>query len=58
MDFYDSIWQDCSDTGIITGAYIIFIKVGQLTMAHIFQDQLLNQFQRVSTIHNALQEWL
>ena len=24
MDFSDSIWQDCSDTGRSTGAYIIF----------------------------------
>ena len=34
------------------------IKVGQLTMAHIFQDQLLNQVQKVSTIQHAMQEWL
>ena len=30
------------------------IKVGQLTMAHMFQDQLLNQVQQVSTIQHAL----
>ena len=28
---------------------LYFIKVGQLTMAHMLQDQLLNQVQKVST---------
>ena len=37
---------------------LYFIKVGQLTMAHMFQDQLTNQVQKVSTIQYALQEWL
>ena len=35
-----------------------FIKVGQLTMAQMFQDQLLNQVQKVSTMQHALQECL
>ena len=26
MDFSDSSWQDCTDTGISTGAYIIFYQ--------------------------------
>ena len=26
MGFSDSIWQDCPDTGRITGAYIIFYQ--------------------------------
>ena len=30
MDFYDSICQDCPDTGRITGAYIIFHQGGQI----------------------------
>ena len=34
------------------------IKVGQLTMAHMFQDQLLNQVQKLSTMQHALQEFL
>ena len=35
--------------------HIIFsIKVVQLTMAHMFQDQLLNPVQKVSTIQRAL----
>ena len=48
--FSDSIWQDCPDTGRNTGSYIIFYRVGQLTMAHMFQDQLLNIVQKVSTM--------
>ena len=35
-----------------------FIKVGNLTMAHMFQDQFLNQVHKVSTIQHAMQEWL
>ena len=58
MDFSDSIWQDFPDTGRSIGAYIIFIKVGQLTMAHMFQDQLINQVKKVSTIQHALPEWI
>ena len=34
------------------------IKVGQLTMAHMFQDQLTNPVQKVSTMQHAIQEWL
>ena len=30
MDFSDSRWQDCPDTGISTGAYIIFYKDGPI----------------------------
>ena len=32
------------------------IKVGQLTMAHMFQDQLINTVHKVSTMQHALQE--
>ena len=28
MDFSDSSWRDCTDTGRSTGAYIIFYQVG------------------------------
>ena len=39
--------------------HILFsIKLGQLTMVHMFQDQLLNPVQKVSTMQHALQEWL
>ena len=30
MGFYDSIWQDCPDTGISTGSYIIFYQGGTI----------------------------
>ena len=35
-----------------------FIKLGQITMSHMFQDQLINQLQKVSTMQHELQEWL
>ena len=35
--------------------HILFsINVGQLTMAHMLQDQLLNPVQKVGTMQNAL----
>ena len=58
MAFSDSSWQGCTDTGRSTGAYIIFYHVGQLTMAKMFQDYLLNKVQKVSTMQHSLQEWL
>ena len=59
MDFSYSSCQDFPDTGRSTGAYILFsIKVDQLIMVQMFQDQLQNLVQRVSTIQHALQEWL
>ena len=30
MDFSNSSWQDCPDTGRSTGAYIIFYKFGPI----------------------------
>ena len=33
---------------------LFYIKVGQLTMAHMFQDQSLNPVQKVSTMQHAL----
>ena len=30
MDFSDSSWQDCPDTGRSTGAYIIYYQVGPI----------------------------
>ena len=30
MAFYDSSWQDCPDTGISTGTYIIFYQGGPI----------------------------
>ena len=37
---------------------LYFIKVGKLTMSHIFQDKLLNQVQKVITNQHALKEYL
>ena len=36
---------------------LYFINVGQLTMAHMFQDQFLSRVHKVSTVQHALQEW-
>ena len=58
MDFSFSSWKDCPDTGRSIGAYTIFINMGQLNMVHMFQDQLLNQVQKVRIMQHALQEWL
>ena len=58
MAFSDSSWQDCLETGRSTGSYIIFYQGGTMTMAHMFQDQLLNKVHKVSTMQHALQEWL
>ena len=58
MDFSDSSWQECPDTGRIIGNILSFIKVGQFTTAHMFQDQLLNKVQKVSTMQHAQQEWI
>ena len=30
MDFFDSSWQYCPDTGRITGTYIIFYRGGSI----------------------------
>ena len=42
MVFSDSIWKDCPDTGRGIGACVIFIKLFQLNMAHMFHYQFLN----------------
>ena len=39
--------------------HILFsIKVDQLIMVHMFQDQLHNSVHKVSTVQHALQEWI
>ena len=48
MAFSDSSWQDCPDTGRVQDHTLFSIKVGQLTMAHMFQDHLLNPVQKVT----------
>ena len=37
MDFSDSSWQDFPDTGEVQEHIFFSIKVGQLTMVHMFQ---------------------
>ena len=56
MAFSYSSWKYCPDTGRSTGANIFSIKLVQLTMAHMFQAQLLNPVQKVSTMQHALQK--
>ena len=59
MYFYNSSWQDCPYTGRSTGAYIIFYQGGPIDhVRHMFQDQFLNQVNKVSTMQHALQELL
>ena len=58
IDFSDSSWQDYLDTGRSTGAYIIFYQGGKFTTVNMFQDQFLNQVQKLSTMEHALQEWI
>ena len=53
ISFYDSSWME-----EVQEHKLYFINVGQLTTAHMFQDQLINQIQKLSTMHHALQEWL
>ena len=55
MYFSDSSWQDFPETGRIIGEYIILYQGGTIDHGtHMFQYQLLNQVQKVSTIQHAL----
>ena len=58
MAFSDSSWQDCTDTEEVQEHTLFSIKVDQLTMVHMFQDQLDNPVQKVSTMQHELQECL
>ena len=58
MDFSDYSWQDCPDTGIRTGAYIVFYQGGPIYHGKMFQYQLPNQVQKMNTMQHTLQEWL
>ena len=40
--FSDSSWQDFQTLEEVQDNALFYIKVGQFTMAHMFQDQLLN----------------
>ena len=58
MVFYYYSWQYFPYNVRRSGAYNIFIIMGRLTTAHMFQEQFLNQVQKVITMQNVLQEWL
>ena len=58
MYFYDYSWKDFPDTGISTGAYIIFYQGGAIDHVTHFQQQLINQVKKVSTTQHVLQEWI
>ena len=58
MDFSDSSWQDCPDTGRSTGAYIIFYQDGPIDHDTHVPGPVDNQVQKVSTIQHTLHEWL
>ena len=58
MDFFPPFGKIFQTLEEVQKHKLFSIKVGQLTMVHMFQDQLLNPFQIVSTMQHALQEWL
>ena len=58
MDFSDSSWQDFQTLEEVQEHILFSIKVDQLIMLHMFQDQLHNPVQKMSTMQHALQEWL
>ena len=55
MAFSGSSWQYFPDIFRSIGAYIIFYQGRQFTMAHMFQEQFLDQVQKASTMQHALQ---
>ena len=63
MMLYDSIWQDCPDTGIITGAYILFYQGGpvdhctHLPVPLLLQVELIPRgTKRKPVIHRLIQQ--
>ena len=54
MYFSDSSWQDFQTLAEVQEHTSHFIKVGKLTMAHMFQYQLMNQVQKMGTMQQAL----
>ena len=55
MAFSDSSWQYWQTLEEVQENILFYIKVDQSTMAHMFQDQLLNQVHEVSTMQHVLQ---
>ena len=58
MDFSDFVGRIVQTLEKVQEHIIFSIKMGKLTMAHMFQDQLLNPVQKAITIQHALQECL
>ena len=58
MDFLILVEKIVQKLAEVQDHTLYFMKVGQLTMAYMFQDQLMNQVQKVSTMQHALQEWI
>ena len=58
MPFSDSSLQDFQTLAEVQEYILSFIKVIQLTMTHMFQDQLINQVQKVITMQHAMQEYI
>ena len=56
MFLCDSSWQDCQTLAKVQNHKLYLTKDGQLTMAHMLQNQLLNKVQKASIMQNALQD--
>ena len=59
MDFSDYSWQDCPDTGIRTGAYIIFYQGGPIyhgtnVPVPVAQSSTENEYNAAYTVGMAL----
>ena len=55
MDFLTLVGKIVQTLEEVQDHTLSSIKVVQFTMAHMFQDQLLNLVQKVSTMQHALQ---
>ena len=58
MDFSDSSWQDCLDTGRSTGAYITLYQGWPIDHGTHVPGPVAQPVQKVITMQHALQEWL
>ena len=58
MDFLIQVGKIVQKMSEVQEHTLSFIKVGQLDMVHMFQDQFPNQVHKVSTMHHSLQKWL
>ena len=58
MDFMIIVSKIVHTLAEVQDNTIYFIKMGHLIMAHMFQEQFLNQVHKLSTMQHSLQEWL